>query len=294
MLYGSAVPVTRKVCRYLEKIPALKERVTEGHRVDLIQHSGGDYMVINAARVSFDEDNVKGEDSRYYLDDQSITNDGIRLIDYMANHNHWTPFAHNHVTFRLTMPIYVANQLKRHQIGYALNEVSRRYCKKPPEYPTIVWRRENPKVKQGSAGEFDVVNQETLTREYMEFLEEADRLYHRWLKNGVAGEQARAILPMAMMTSFYWTGSLPAFSHMCGLRIESHAQKEIRLLATEISMHMSKIYPHSWAALARSEGFPTMGILDDHVDVQFILDNMKKRKSERRGIDTLNAILDEK
>ena len=97
--------------------------------VELIDSLGSDLTVVNAARVSFAKVSEQ-------LDDKDE-----RLIHYLAEHGHWSPFAHAFLQFRIKAPIFVARQLVKHQVGLSWNEVSRRYVDEPPEFhnPTV-WR----------------------------------------------------------------------------------------------------------------------------------------------------------
>ena len=106
--------------------------------VELLEVFGNDLTVVNAARVSFAKESAE------------FTGADAKLINYLASHNHNSPFFHPHIRFRLKMPIFVAREWFRHQIGFARNEVSRRYVSTAPEFwiPSIEDVREkDPKVK---------------------------------------------------------------------------------------------------------------------------------------------------
>ena len=108
--------------------------------VDLIDSMGSDLTVVNAARVSFNKtvDKVSSGDER--------------LIKFLADHNHWTPFGHCTLQFRIKAPIFVARQLVKHQVGLTWNEVSRRYVQDKPElYIPDAWRANPENKKQGSS-----------------------------------------------------------------------------------------------------------------------------------------------
>ena len=97
--------------------------------VDLIDHMGSDLTVVNAARVSF------AKESKEFSDKDE------KLINYLAKHNHWSPFGHASLQFRIKAPIFVARQLVKHQVGLVWNEVSRRYVDDEPEfYVPKAWR----------------------------------------------------------------------------------------------------------------------------------------------------------
>ena len=109
--------------------------------VELVDHMGSDLSVVNAARVSFAKVS------------EEFTDKDNKLINYLAKHNHWTPFTHAFVSLRIKAPIFVARQLVKHQVGLAWNEVSRRYVDEEPEFwfPTE-WRGRPENMKQGSSG----------------------------------------------------------------------------------------------------------------------------------------------
>ena len=111
--------------------------------VELIDKMGSDLSVVNAARVSF----AKIKDK--------FDNKDERLIKYLAEHNHWSPFAHASMSFRIKAPVFVARQLVKHQVGLSWNEVSRRYVDSKPEfYIPFMWRkRPDESIKQGSSKE---------------------------------------------------------------------------------------------------------------------------------------------
>ena len=200
--------------------------------VTLIDKMGSDTTVVNAARVSFNKESPK---NRVNLDQRDE-----KLIKYLAEHNHWSPFAHASLQFRIKAPIFVARQLVKHQVGLVWNEVSRRYVDEEPEfYIPFMWRRRPPKsIKQGSSDEeieFDI----TPTIKYVK------ETYNNLLKEGVAPEMARMVLPQNMMTEWFWSGSLYAFARVCNLRNKEDAQEETRMVTHHISRHLKDHFPLS-------------------------------------------------
>lgn len=201
----------------------------------LLDRMGTDLTVVNAARVSF------------YKESLELSDKDIRLIHYLAEHGHWTPFAHPQAMFHVRAPIFVARQLGKHQVGLVWNEVSRRYVDDTPDYwmPKGSWRsRPEGSIKQGSGDQQIPVKPSTFA-----VMQDAVDEYERLIAEGVAPEQARAVLPQGMYTEWYWTGSLFAFSRVCKLRLDAHAQQETRAVARDISIHMSRLFPVSWNAL---------------------------------------------
>lgn len=204
-------------------------------KVDPIDHMGNDLSVVNAARVSFGK--VVTE----------LTEKDVRLINYLAKHNHWTPFAHTSITLRIKCPIFVARQLGKHQVGLVWNEVSRRYVDEEPEWFLPASWRSSPEtnIKQGSGQALIEFDNTKIRRIVSACLE----TYLHMIDIGVAPEQARMLLPQNMMTEFIWTGSLAAFVRVCKLRLDPHTQKETQDVAKEISTILESLYPHSYKAL---------------------------------------------
>jgi thymidylate synthase (FAD) len=204
-------------------------------KAELIDHMGSDLSVVNAARVSFEKESRKFSDK------------DAKLLRYLATHNHWTPFAHTALSFRIKAPIFVARQLAKHQIGLVWNEVSRRYVDSPPEFYTPeVWRARADNVKQGSAEEAALWQPDSA---YKAACAVALLTYENMLNGGVCPEMARMVLPVSMMTEWIWTGSLVAFHRICKLRLDPHTQKETQQLAKQIFDACQETFPHSWSAL---------------------------------------------
>ena len=222
--------------------------------VTLVDHMGSDLSVVNAARVSFDKESVWEFDNRDGEIIAVLSDKDANLIKYLADHNHWSPFAHTSVQFRIKAPIFVARQLVKHQVGLVWNEVSRRYVDSPPEFwLPEVWRgRPEGSMKQGSSGEANPNIGGTLFSELAKDAAlEAIGLYQDAIDAGVAPEQARMILPQNTVTEWIWTGSLMAFARVCKLRLDPHAQEETREVAKLIAEHMATLLPVSWKELMK-------------------------------------------
>ena len=205
-------------------------------RVELVDKLGSDLTVVNAARVSFAKHSEEFDER------------DERLINYLAKHGHWTPFAHCFLQFRIKAPIFVARQLVKHQVGLVWNEVSRRYVDDEPEmYLPSTWRGKPRNSKQGSEGE---AQSQYFPSLYMREVNDlAVTNYNKMIAQGVAPEMARAILPQSMMTEWYWSGSLHAFARVVKQRTDPHAQEETRVIAEAIRDHCSRWYPKSMDAL---------------------------------------------
>lgn len=204
--------------------------------VELVDNMGSDLTVVNAARVSFGKHAI-----RFSPKDK-------KLIEYLAKHKHWSPFAHCFVQFRIKAPIFVARQLVKHQVGLTWNEVSRRYVDDAPEfYMPKVWRGKPENSKQGSTGKAE--SQYFPDLYIKDVVELAADNYRKMIMQGVAPEQARMILPQNTYTEWYWSGSLMAFSRVCDQRLDPHTQEETREIAEKIDRCCQELYPYSWKAL---------------------------------------------
>ena len=192
--------------------------------VKLLEVMGSDLTVVNAARVSFAK---KMKEFKLGRDD--------KLIHYLAEHGHWTPFGHVQLQFYVKSPVFVARQLVKHQVGLVWNEVSRRYVDTEVEfYEPTYWRERAENKKQGS-GDSAVGNHEYWEYKYPKLMDLSKQLYEEMLLGCVAPEQARMVLPQSMMTEWYWTGSLAAFARVCKLRNSEDAQAETREVTFKIA-----------------------------------------------------------
>ena len=207
--------------------------------VTLIDYMGSDLTVVNAARVSFGKRKGKAE----------FDNSDKKLINYLARHNHWSPFGHCSIQFYIKAPVFVARQLVKHQVGLTWNEISRRYVNTEAEFfEPDVWRGAADDKKQGSSDETINISSHS-KRVYQQVLLKAKWTYEDLLKQGVCPEQARMVLPQSMITEWYWSGTLYAFARVCNLRCKPDAQQETREIANMIDKECGKLFPISWSAL---------------------------------------------
>ena len=193
---------------------------------------GSDLTVVNAARVSFAKESYDFSDK------------DKKLINYLAKHNHWSPFGHCSMQFHIKAPIFVARQLVKHQVGLVWNEVSRRYVDDEPEfYIPKRWRlRPDKSIKQGSSDEtidYDIAG----TMAYVK------TTYNNLLREQVAPEMARMVLPQNLYTEWYWSGTLYAFARVCQLRCAKDTQWETQQIADQINEFGHEHFPTSWEAL---------------------------------------------
>lgn len=203
-------------------------------KATLMDYMGSDITVVNAARVSFG----KKSNNTYTTDKDD------KLIRYLAEHKHMSPFGHCFASFHVKAPIFVARQLVKHKF-LRWNEISRRYVDDEPEfYQPTEWRGRSADKKQGSEG--------TWQPNYHQLdgvMGQLKDLYDQMIYDGCAPEQARLVLPGSTMTEWYWSGSLDAFADMCNLRCAFDTQAETRFVATQISDSMRRLFPVSWEAL---------------------------------------------
>ena len=208
--------------------------------IEILEVFGNDLTVVNAARVSFAKESTEfdGKDAK--------------LVSYLAKHNHISPFFHPQIRVRIKMPIFVAREWYRHTIGFARNEVSRRYVDTVPE----IWvpnasqvRARDPNLKQGSK-DTPVDNVEQVVEAFRLAATNSLDLYDSLLKENVAPEIARAILPQSMYTEFIETASLAAYARLVKLRLDPGAQQEIKRYAEALAALLGPHFPVSWQALA--------------------------------------------
>lgn len=170
----------------------------------------------------------------------------IKLINYLADHGHTSPFEHCTATFMIKCPLFIARQIMRHRT-FSYNEISRRYTSSDLEFwaPTQ-FRAQAKKNLQCSDGVLD--NSDELMQIYENMVSDAHALYQELLDEGVSREQARAVLPQCMHTSFYMTGNLLNWVKFIKLRDSEHAQPEAQVIAQFIKDELVGLYPHSMEA----------------------------------------------
>lgn len=210
--------------------------------VELIDHMGSDLSVVNGARISMGKRK------------EVFDNKDAGLINYLAAHDHTSPFRIPHVVIHIKAPIFVMRQWMRYKAGSDFNELSGRYVEFEPEYYVPeVFRTQSKDVKQGSDGELHGAMAIGAEVDYQSACNLAFDVYRALVRNGVAKEQARMVLPLALYTEVYWTASLQAVAHFLNQRLDSHAQWEIREYAKAVKGLVLPLYPHSLNALLEAE-----------------------------------------
>lgn len=207
----------------------------------LLDSMGSDLTVANTARVSFgkQKDELDAKDEK--------------LIRYLADHEHTSPFRHCVASFRCRAPIFVERQLKKHCVGlnWGLdqNEVSLRYVKAGDVWYPNEWREQSEDKKQGSGGALPPNDQEEADHTYNAAVGVVLDAYERLIELGVCREQARAVLPTGVITEWVWTGTLQAWAHLVRLRTAQNAQAETREFAEQIRIELLRLWPVAMAAL---------------------------------------------
>ena len=201
--------------------------------VRLVDYFGGDQRIVQSARVSY------GEGTK------SVSQDGA-LIDYLLRHQHTSPFEQVVMTFHVKMPIFVARQWVRHRTG-RMNEVSGRYSIMKDEFYVPEAGKVAPQStdnKQGRASEaFDKETADKIIAQLEKGQKEAYENYSELIDSGLAREIARINLPLSLYTEFYWEMDLHNLFHFLKLRLDSHAQYEIRVYAEVILEMCRKVAP---------------------------------------------------
>ena len=241
-----------------------KIEVLDKGYVDLVHHMGSDLTVVNSARVSFDKESSWSYDEealnkvtghnwqadRLRNEFKCLSDKDAKLIEYLAKHNHWTPFAHPQITLRIKAPVSIRTQFFKHKQGFVENEISRRYVSFEPDFYAPQWRgKPNKNAKQGSE-DFIAIKGDVICS-YDAAMDSCLECYNQLIEEGVAPEQARFVLPQGMYTEWYWTGSLAAYARFYKQRIDEHAQWEIRQYAEAIGNTIRPLFPSCWSTLTK-------------------------------------------
>jgi thymidylate synthase (FAD) len=201
--------------------------------VRLVDYLGGDQRIVQSARVSY------GEGTKTFREDKG-------LIDYLLRNQHTSPFEQVSLTFHCKMPIFVARQWVRHRTA-KLNEISGRYSVMKEEFyvpspEAVSYQSDDNKQGRSTEEVTDEVRQRTL-----ENLEAGQKQaysdYEALLEEGLARELARINLPLSLYTEWYWTIDLHNLFHFLQLRLDAHAQMEIRVYAEALLAITRKVAP---------------------------------------------------
>jgi thymidylate synthase (FAD) len=225
-------------------------------KVSYVQHVGNDKMIANAARVSFGNDNTK-----------PFTKRDEKLVKYLIEHKHTSPFEHNSITFLFEVPMFVRSQHMRHRT-WAYNEISRRYTDvdlrfyEPKQFRTQhksnrqasnINDLQDPKIKcriPGAAFDLDVLASKSIKRHHSQSL----NLFDDLIEAGVCREQARGVLPQNLYAKYYGTVNLGNLLKFVDLRIHEGAQWEIQKVAEACLDIATVIWPFSVGAYREIRG----------------------------------------
>lgn len=199
-------------------------------KVELINVMGNDEMIANVARVSYDK-----QASNYTKEQNN------KLLKFLYKHNHWSPFSHPQLQFRIEMPIYVERQFVKTETGRVYNSISGRYVDFSESYTLIPegeWRLQSVDSKQGGKELASEDIQNICEHVQNKIIKECSEAYSILTELGISKEQARTILPLNLNTTQIWTGSLWSFIRLYKQRVKEDAQKEtgdvVRLMMDEL------------------------------------------------------------
>lgn len=208
--------------------------------VRLVDWMGSDARVVQAARVSY------GAGTRTQREDAA-------LIDYLLRNQHSSPFEQCEVTFHVKLPIYLARQVVRHRTA-SLNEISGRYSVLADEaevFEPDAWRAQGTSNKQVGEGAVPEAAGAAASSQTRAHVERSFQLYHSLLESGVCREQARTVLPLATYTEWYWKMDLSNMFRFLKLRLDAHAQAEVRAFADAKLWFVERLFPACTAAFRR-------------------------------------------
>lgn len=207
--------------------------------IELVDSMGSEDTIVRSARVSFNNDGTG------YFPERDA-----KLVRYLRDNGHWSPFEHVMFTFHVGCPLFTAREWMRHR-SWSFNEVSARYTAVTDSFYMPEWREQSKSNRQGSV-EADP-EQAALAEEALASLDaamgNAYEAYHGALEAGLAKEVARCVLPVGMYTRFYATASLRSIIHFLQQRLSPLAQKEIRLYAEAIHRMLRPDFPNAMGGL---------------------------------------------
>ena len=263
-------------------------------KAELIDFMGSDIKIANVARVSYDK-----EASNYPASQNE------NLLEFLWEEGHVSPFRHAQLQFRLSCPIYVERQLRKHEIGVevnlpmenmSVNSISGRYVDFSDSYYAIeTFRSQSKDSKQGSGEDLSKLNNVIANITQDEIIENAKTAYQKLLELGASKEQARSVLPLSLETTFIWTMSFLSFMHLVKLRIKNDVQKETRDLVADMLEQVKNMlgnpFKKSLELLERKEQvFIVTDIKGDILASFTSLRKLKKHFSPKGWIYDKNAL----
>ncbi|MGA1706679.1 MAG: FAD-dependent thymidylate synthase [Candidatus Nanopelagicaceae bacterium] len=205
-------------------------------KVTYVDHMGEDARAAEAARVSFYKEGL-GES-------EGVNERDAKLIAFLARENHTSPFEHSVLSVQIKCPLFVRSQIMRHRT-FSYNEVSRRYTSENLEFFEFEGLRgqasKNLQCSTDDEVEYSYALKSLIAQHHSQSLD----LYNRLLDSGVAREQARAVLPQSLMTSFIMTGNVLNWVKFLRLRLDEHTQPECREVAQMCRYILQTHFPHT-------------------------------------------------
>lgn len=205
---------------------------------------GADWLPVSAARASFGNEDKTGKNEEA----------DRKLMKFLAKHKHWTPFEYQHAVFFVECPLFVLSQIKTHRtqkgLDLATNVISRRYTSEKIEFwiPSK-WRKQSESNKQASTDEEITLPKDECRQLWKESCLASFSKYETMLTVGLCREQARALLPEALMTKMFIGGTLRNWIGFLELRISENVQEETRVIAQRIEKQLRELWPESMNAL---------------------------------------------
>jgi len=251
--------MVRPVVPEADRLIGVRRPVLAHGYVALVDYMGNDAAIVQAARVSY------GQGTRSVRDDRG-------LIRYLMRHRHTTPFEMVEFKFLVRLPIYVARQWIRHRTA-STNEYSARYSVVPDEFdlpPAEEVRRQSARNRQGRGDPLPAEVVDRFRTDLARISHDAYAAYEKALADGVARETARLLLPLAYYTEWYWKIDLWNLFHFLSLRLDPHAQEEIRLYAAELARVAEVVCPVACEAFH-----------------DFLLDGLSLSRREARAVGEL-------
>jgi thymidylate synthase (FAD) len=233
-----AEKLARPIVQELDNILGIPIQVLDDGFVRVVDYMGSDDSIVQAARVSYGRGTKKVSEDR-------------GLIRYLLRHQHTTPFEMCEIKFHVRVPMDCWRQWIRHRTAN-VNEYSTRYSlaiDASQQTPPTEWRMQSKDNKQGSKGFFDVEQGKKFSAQELELQNYVRGVYEERVNAGMAREQARKDLPLSTYTEAYWKVDLHNLLHFLWLRMDAHAQHEIRMYAKTIGEQIvAKWVPLAWQA----------------------------------------------
>ena len=255
-----------------EEILDKEFKVLDKGFIRLVDYLGTDERIVQAARVSY------GTGTKTVREDAA-------LIDYLLRNKHTSPFEQVVLTFHIKLPIFVARQWIRHRTA-RLNEISGRYSILKNEFyvpaPCDIALQSSDNKQGRQAKSIPEALSESIIQSLISTQEKTYSAYSELLDKNIARELARINLPLSTYTEWYWQIDLHNLFHFLRLRLDAHAQKEIRVYAEVIFDICKKVAPLACASFERHE---KNGVNFSQEELQAIRNLLAGKESGLQGKD---------